>query len=123
MLRTLAIGLVCWVGCINQVQNAMNPPPSGGGNGGTLTCAQIVETCDSTCTQPLCLHGCTSNGTPDAQQKHDALLSCGERNSCTDEDCIRASCPTEVDACQGTPAPTGPANPPPAAPDPAPATT
>jgi hypothetical protein len=118
-----ALVLVGLFGCINQVQSAISPAPTGGG-GGTLTCAQIVETCDSTCTQPLCLHGCTSNGTPEAQQKHDALLTCGEHNSCTDEACIRASCPTEVDACQGpASAPTGPANPPPAGPDPAPATT
>jgi hypothetical protein len=121
MLRTLALaGLI---GCISQVQSAMNPAPASGG-GATLTCAQIVETCDSTCAQPLCLHGCTSNGTPEAQQQHDALLSCGERNGCSDEDCIRASCPGEVDACQGggPRSPSGAANPPPAAPDPAPAT-
>ena len=121
MLRALL--LIGLAGCINQVQNAINPPSSGGNSGGTLTCAQIVETCDSTCTDPLCLHGCTSNGTPDAQPKHDALLSCGERNGCADEACIRASCPTEVDACQGPPQPTGPTNSPPAAPDPAPATS
>ena len=122
MLRALlAIGMI---GCINQVQSALNPAPAtGSGGGGTLTCAQIVETCDSTCTQPLCLHGCTSNGTPDAQQKHDAQLACGEKNVCTDEACIRASCPTVFDACQGQPAPLGPTNPLPAAPDPAPATT
>ena len=118
-----ALVLIGTVGCINQVQNAINPSSNNGSAGGTLTCAQIVETCDSTCTQPLCLHGCTSQGTPEAQPKHDALLTCGEHNGCTDEACIRANCPTEIDACQGQPAPTGPSNPLPAAPDPAPSTT
>ena len=105
MWRTLIVfGALGPFGCINQVANAVNPPPQGGG---TMTCAQIVESCDSQCTQPLCLHGCTNNGTTEAQQQHYALLSCGEKNSCTDEACIRASCPTEVDACQGpAPAPT-----------------
>ncbi|MEO8553050.1 MAG: hypothetical protein ABI678_23920 [Kofleriaceae bacterium] len=111
MSRALFVVLAGTLGCISQVQNAMNPSPATSSGGGTLTCAQIVETCDSTCTQPLCLHGCTSNGTPEAQQQHDALLSCGEQHGCTDEACIRSSCPTEVDACQ------------PAAPDPAPSTT
>lgn len=100
MWRTLV--LMGLFGCINQIANAVNPPPPSGG--GTMTCAQIVESCDSQCTQPLCLHGCTSNGTTEAQQQHDALLACGEHNSCTDEACMRASCPTEVDACQGPPA-------------------
>ncbi|MFT3691737.1 MAG: hypothetical protein QM831_01265 [Kofleriaceae bacterium] len=109
MLRTAAILIAASIGCISQIQNAVNPPPSSGdgsGSGGGLTCAQIVETCDASCTQPLCLHGCTRNGTPEAQQQHDALLSCGEQHGCTDEDCIRTQCPNEVAACQASATPT-----------------
>jgi hypothetical protein len=102
--RTLII--VGLVGCINQAARITNPPPEGGG---TLTCREIVEQCDATCTQPFCLHGCTNQGTAEAQPQHDALLSCGERNGCTDEDCMRANCMTEFDACQGPPAPAAPA--------------
>lgn len=101
MLR-LAIALVATFGCLGQIQNAVNPPAAGDGSGGTLTCAQIVETCDASCTQPWCLHGCTRNGTPEAQQQHDALLACGEQHGCSDEDCIRTQCPTEVAACQAS---------------------
>ena len=85
-------------GCINQAAGIVNPPPE---SGGTLTCREIVETCDSACTDPLCLHGCTNQGTADAQGQHDALLSCGERNGCTDEECMRANCMGEFEACQG----------------------
>lgn len=105
MWRLLIV--VGFVGCINQAAKIINPPPEGGG---TQTCAEIVETCDASCTQPLCLRGCSNNGTTLAAQQHDALLSCGERNSCTDEACMRASCPGEIETCQGVP-PTPPAPP------------
>jgi hypothetical protein len=86
-------------GCINQAASIVNPPQGDGG--GALTCREIVETCDSQCTDPLCLHGCTGQGTAEAQQQHDTLLSCGERNACTDEECMRASCMAEFEACSG----------------------
>jgi hypothetical protein len=95
----IAVGLV---GCINQAAKVVNPPPEGGG---TQTCAEIVEQCDAQCTNPLCLHGCTNGGTLEAQQQHDALLSCGERNGCTDEACMRESCTAEVDVCQASAVP------------------
>jgi len=46
-----ALILVLLAGCINQVARAVNPPPA---ENGTLSCREIVETCDSTCSQPLC---------------------------------------------------------------------
>lgn len=102
--------LVGFLGCINQATRIVSPAPEGGG---TLSCREIVETCDSACTQPLCLHGCTQQGHADAQQQHDALLSCGQRNGCTDEACMRESCPAEIEICLG---PVPPAEPDPAAP-------
>lgn len=96
MWRTLLLVLVA--GCISQAARVVNPPPEGGG---TLSCREIVETCDSACTDPLCLHGCTGQGTAEAQPQHDVLLACGERNGCTDEDCMRTSCPGEIEACIG----------------------
>jgi hypothetical protein len=106
MWRVL-VPLLC--GCLNQAARIVSPAPEGGG---TLSCREIVETCDSACTQPLCLHGCTNQGTAEAQQLHGALLGCGERNGCTDEVCMRASCAAEIDACQGPPPPEAPAAPP-----------
>ncbi len=95
----LALGLLfSFAGCINQAAKAINPPPEGGG---TLTCAQIVETCDSTCSDPLCLHSCSNQGTAEGTQQHDAVLACGERNGCTNEACMRTSCTAEVETCQG----------------------
>jgi hypothetical protein len=86
-------------GCIDRAKEALaGPEPEGGG---TLTCKQIVETCDSTCSDPLCLHRCSPQGLPEARAQHDALLDCGERSGCTDEACMRASCPTELSACVG----------------------
>jgi hypothetical protein len=95
--------VVALAGCIQRATALVNPPPPEGG--GTLTCREIVETCDSTCTDPLCLHGCTNQGTSDAQGQHDALLSCGERNGCTDEECMRTNCMPEWEACEGPAAP------------------
>jgi hypothetical protein len=85
-------------GCVNQAAKAMNPPPEGGG---TLSCREIMENCDSACTQPFCLHACTNQGTPEAAQQHDALLQCGQNNSCTDQDCMQANCTPEFETCHG----------------------
>ncbi len=90
--------LLAVTGCINQAANAINPPPSGGG---TLTCRQIVEQCDSGCADPMCLRRCGEQGTPEAARQHDAVFECAQRNSCTDEACIRTSCATESETCQG----------------------
>jgi hypothetical protein len=110
--------LLCvgFVGCINQASKVVNPPPEGGG---TLTCAQIAEQCDAQCTNPMCLHGCSNQGTLEAAQQHDAVLSCGEQNSCMDETCLRTNCSAEMDTCQGPPPPEEPA----AVPPPEPTTT
>jgi len=109
-------------GCIKDAVNAVNPPAEGGG---TLSCREVVETCDKECTQIMCLHACTNNGTAEAAAQHDALLSCGEKNGCTDEDCITANCRPEVDTCMGpeTTAPAGGPDGPATSPgEPAPAT-
>lgn len=97
-LPILVLALCVFSGCINQAARAVHPPPEGSG---TLTCREIVETCDSACTQPFCLHGCSNQGTAEGLDQHETLLSCGERNGCTDEDCMRASCPAEIEICMG----------------------
>jgi hypothetical protein len=92
----LAISLV---GCISKAKEAISgPEPEGGG---TLTCKQLVEDCDSQCSDPLCIHRCSPQGLPEARQQHDALVECGERASCTDEECMRTNCPNELAACIG----------------------
>ncbi|MBA3818821.1 MAG: hypothetical protein H0X17_08010 [Deltaproteobacteria bacterium] len=95
---TVLLAILLATGCMRQVNQAIAPEPEGGG---TLSCAEIVTTCDSECTDPLCLHRCTMQGTAEARPLHDALLDCGQRNGCTDEDCMRASCPAEIAACVG----------------------
>ena len=85
-------------GCIAQIQNSVSPPASGGG---TLTCRQIVEQCDSQCSDPLCVRRCGDQGTPEAAGLHNAVVDCAQRNGCTDEACLRTSCGPEADACQG----------------------
>ena len=95
-------------GCIAQIQNSVSPPASGGG---TLTCRQIVEQCDSGCSDPLCVRRCGDQGTPVAARQHDAVVDCAQRNGCTDEACIEANCGAEASACRGpepTPAPEPP---------------
>ena len=94
-----------FAGCIKQAVDAVNPAPEGGG---TQSCREIVETCDKECTQLMCLHACTRNGTTEAAQQHDALLSCGQNHGCVDEACMRSNCTAEIDVCMG-PEPAEPA--------------
>jgi hypothetical protein len=98
LTRALVILLVLG-GCISKAKEAIQgPEPEGGG---TLTCKQILEDCDAQCSDPLCLHRCSPQGLPDARAQHDTLLECGERASCTDEECMRTNCPNELSACVG----------------------
>lgn len=85
-------------GCISKAKEALAPEPEGGG---TLSCKEIVEQCDSQCSDPLCLHQCTPQGTEEARAQHGALLDCGQRNSCTDQACIDQNCAAEVQTCMG----------------------
>ena len=97
MTRALLCALLA--ACINQSilgGSSSQPTP-----GGTATCRTIVTDCDSQCTTPFCLRDCTARGTPEAQQQHNALLDCAQRNACTDEPCIRTNCPSESAACEG----------------------
>jgi hypothetical protein len=98
-------------GCLAQAKAAVDPPATGGG---TLTCRQIVEQCDSQCTNPMCLRACGNQGTAQAAAEHNALVDCGQRNNCTDEPCIRSACATEANTCQGPEPVEQPAEDPPA---------
>ncbi len=85
--------------CISQAKQAVAPePPSGTG---ALSCKEIVEQCDSTCSDPFCIQRCSEQGNADGAAQHHALVDCGQRNSCTDQACMEASCPTEISACMG----------------------
>lgn len=116
MIR-IALSLALLTSCVSQAKQAIAPEPEGGG---TLTCRQIVETCDAECSDPFCLHQCTPQGTDDARGQHDALLDCGQRNGCTAQDCMEQNCAAEIQTCMG-PEPV-PAEPP-AEPAPSPETT
>jgi len=100
----LALGCLFLVGCVQRVQEAVEPtPPSGGG---TLTCRQIVEQCDAQCSDPMCVRRCGDQGTPEAATQHNAVVDCAQRNGCLDEPCIREQCAVEAETCQG-PEPVG----------------
>ena len=100
MLGRILLALTL-VGCVNQAKQAVSPDPPEGT--GSLSCREIVEQCDSTCGDPFCLNRCTGQGTQEGAGKHATLLDCGQRHSCTDEECMKASCPNEIDACMGAP--------------------
>ena len=93
----LVIALAAF-GCISKAKEAIAPAPDGTG---TLSCRDIVEQCDSQCGDPICLNGCSNQGTQEGAGQHAALLDCGQRNGCTDQACMEASCPTEVATCMG----------------------
>jgi len=97
MIRALAC-VVLLGACISSITGTQQRPEVKD-TGGTWTCKQIVEDCDKACTSPACLDECTAHGTPDAQAEHNAAISCGQKNFCMNEDCMRASCQAEMDAC------------------------
>jgi hypothetical protein len=92
------LGLASATACINQARQVVAPEPDGTG---TLACREIVEQCDSQCGDPFCLQRCSGQGNPDGAAQHQALLDCGQRNSCTDQDCMQANCPGEIQTCMG----------------------
>jgi hypothetical protein len=91
------------VGCI--VQTGINQPVQPVAGGGTLSCRQIAEQCDTQCTNPLtlpnCVRACSSQGTPDAANVHNAVVDCAQRNNCIDQACVETRCAGEIGACQG----------------------
>jgi hypothetical protein len=97
----LVLGLAGSFGCISKAKEAIAPAPEGVG---TMTCREVVEQCDSQCSDPLCINRCTGEGTQEAQGQHAALLDCGQRAGCTDQACMEQNCPNEIAACMG-PAP------------------
>jgi hypothetical protein len=103
-LFAIALFATVCVSCIKQAQQAIAPTPEGAG---AFSCREIVENCDRSCSDPLCLNNCTGQGTADAAAQHAALLDCAQRNSCMDEDCMREKCPQEIETCMG-PTPTEP---------------
>lgn len=96
-MRLLVLSLLV-AGCIAQARATIDPPATGGG---TLTCRQIAEQCDSQCTNPMCVRACGNQGTPEAAALHNAVVDCAQRNNCMDGDCIQASCGPEYEACKG----------------------
>ena len=113
-IRVFVFGTIVAAGCISQAKQAVAPdPPSGTG---ALTCKEIVEQCDSQCSDPFCIGRCSEQGNADGASQHHALVDCGQRNNCTDQECMEASCPTEIQACMGEPAPADPSAPPEGAP-------
>jgi hypothetical protein len=92
------VGIVGLASCINQAKQAVAPEPDGTG---TLACRDIVEQCDSQCGDPFCIQRCSGQGNPDGAAQHQALVDCGQRNSCTDQDCMQANCPGEIQTCMG----------------------
>ena len=95
----VAIFLVLGLGCVQRMREAVEPTPPAGT--GTLTCRQIVETCDRECTDPLCVRSCGDQGTAEAAALHNAVVDCAQTHGCMDEACIRERCGAEADACQG----------------------
>jgi len=92
----LALSLL---GCVSKAKEAINgPEPEGGG---TLTCKEVVEQCDSQCSDPFCVNRCTPQGNDDAKVQHQALIDCGQSNGCTDQDCMEQKCSAEIQTCMG----------------------
>lgn len=95
-MRLLA--LLLFAGCLAQARASLDPPASGGG---TLSCREIAEQCDSQCTNPMCVRACGNQGTPEAAQLHNTVVDCAQANGCMDQACLEAQCNAEYLACRG----------------------
>jgi hypothetical protein len=95
-----AFAALLLIGCVKQAQQVMGPDPDATG---AFSCREIVESCDSECTDPICVNKCTEQGTREAQPQHAALVDCAQRNSCMDRNCMEANCPQEIQTCMGEP--------------------
>jgi hypothetical protein len=114
----IALSLALLTGCVSKAKEALQgPEPEGGG---TLSCKEIVEECDSQCSDPLCVNRCTPQGTDQARGQHQALIDCGQSNGCTDQSCMEQNCAGEIQTCMG---PAEPPSEPPASPAPGPDTS
>ena len=92
------IATVALLGCMKQAQQVMGPDPE---QVGTYSCREIVENCDSQCSDPICVNKCSEQGTREAQPQHAALVDCAQRTSCMDRDCMEQNCPQEIQTCMG----------------------
>lgn len=73
----------------------------GGGASSNQSCPWLVD-CATACGQDqACLNDCGAQATPSAIAAYNALIDCVNASSCTDDACILATCPTELDACNG----------------------
>ncbi|HSD86691.1 MAG TPA: hypothetical protein VLB44_04225, partial [Kofleriaceae bacterium] len=90
MLKHAVLASLLVTGCMKQAQQVMGPDPEAVG---TLTCREVVENCDAQCSDPICVNKCTEQGTREAQPQHAALVDCGQRNGCTDPNCMQTNCP------------------------------
>ena len=100
-MKHALFAIVLLVGCSKQVQQVMGPDPD---QVGTLSCREVVESCDAQCTDPICVNKCSEQGTREAQPQHAALVDCAQRNGCMDRDCMEQKCPQEIQTCMGKPA-------------------
>ncbi|HEY6036184.1 MAG TPA: hypothetical protein VIV58_18035 [Kofleriaceae bacterium] len=117
MTRNLLAAVAVLAAC-----GANSPRPDPPGPPGTWTCRQIVESCDSMCRTGMCLQACSNEGNQEGGALHAALIQCAAANRCYDDNCTRALCGPQSDACLadngGLPpiATTGGPQPPPPAP-------
>lgn len=78
---------------------ANSPRPDPPGPPGTWTCRQIIESCDSMCRTGMCLQACSNEGNQEGGALHAALIQCAAANRCYDDNCTRALCGPQSDAC------------------------
>lgn len=95
MVPAVRVALVlCFAACVVNQPTRDQPGPTG-----TWTCKQIVESCDSTCRTGRCLSDCSYQGSQQGGSLHATLIQCAAANRCHEENCTRAMCGPQVDAC------------------------
>lgn len=76
--------------------------PDGAGD----SCNAIVA-CVQACPDDPCAQACADKGSPAAKELLNALLDCGDLNGCSDGECLRMNCASEIAACASDGPPSG----------------
>jgi hypothetical protein len=105
-MRSSSVGgflILLFSACGDDDRPAGDAGASLDGGATELDCPQVFD-CVSVCADgdDPCVEACIGRGSAAALVLANAVLECADRNGCTDEDCLAASCGPELVACAGS---------------------
>jgi hypothetical protein len=72
---------------------------SGASGARALSCSAIFDCAGACADDQACQDKCLAQGSPASQDAANGVVKCASDNACTDSDCLKTSCETELQAC------------------------